>query len=334
MGDTPAVELTADSVADYLRERDVLPPDVEADVAALGGGISNDVWRVGWDGGCIVVKQALPFLRVEEEWAYTVERSSVEHRCLSAINRLLGPGAAPAVAFADDDAHAFGMECAPAGGVQWKELLLAGQVDPADGARAGELLGRIHAASAADPAVAAEFDDATTMLEGRVEPYHRFAAARHPDLAPLIEAEVGRMLATRRALVLGDYAPKNLIRYPDRMLVLDVEVAHWGDPSFDVAFCLNHLLLKALHLPAHGAALCATARAFLDAYETAAPALVDEQAAVAELGVLMVARVDGKSPAEYLDDRSRNTARAMGRSLLLDPPATTAAAVARVEALA
>lgn len=325
------MELTAESLPAYLRERGVAPADATTAVEALGGGISNDVWRVRWDGGCVVVKQALPFLRVEEEWAFDVARSDVEHRCLAAIGDLLGPGAAPAVVFADDASHAFGMACAPAGGVQWKERLLAGDVDPADGARAGDLLGRLHAASAADPGIAAAFADQTTMLQGRIDPYHRFTAARHPDLAPLIDAEVERLLATRRALVLGDYAPKNLIAYPDRMLVLDVEVAHWGDPSFDVAFCLNHLLLKALHLPAHRVALADTARSLHAAYASAAPGLVDDGAAVAELGVLMVARVDGKSPAEYLDDDSRALARTVGRSLLLDPPGGVAEAISRAE---
>lgn len=326
-------ELTIGSLPAYLVARGVVPAGAEPEVEVLGGGISNDVWRVRWVGGGdgIVVKQALPLLRVEEVWAYDVGRSAVEHRALSAIGRLLGPGHAPAVVFADDERHVFGMECAPTGGAPWKERLLAGEIDMRDAYRAGELLGRIHAASAADPEVAAEFADQTTLIEGRIDPYHRFTAARHPDLASAIGAEVERLLATRRALVLGDYAPKNLLAYPDRMLVLDVEVAHWGDPAFDVAFCLNHLCLKALHLPPRRALLVALARALHGAYAEVAPGLADEAAVVAELGVLMVARVDGKSPAEYLDERSRDLARAIGRSLVLDPPATVMRALERVE---
>lgn len=325
--------LTPLSLPAYLAERGAVPAGADLEVEALGGGISNDVWRVRWPGGGdgIVVKQALPFLRVEEVWAYDVGRSAVEHRALSAIGRLLGPGHAPAVVFADDERHAFAMECAPEGGAPWKERLLAGEIDMRDAYRAGDLLGRIHAASAADPAVAAAFADQATLIEGRIDPYHRFTAAHHPDLAPAIDAEVERLLATRRALVLGDYAPKNLLAYPDRMLVLDVEVAHWGDPAFDVAFCLNHLCLKALHLPRHRALLVALARALHGAYAEAAPGLADEPAVVAELGVLMVARVDGKSPAEYLDERSQGLARAIGRSLVLDPPATVMRALERVE---
>ena len=328
--------LTPADLPAYLVAHGVVPDGAELAIDALGGGISNDVWRVRWAGGGdgIVVKQALPFLRVEEVWAYDVGRSAVEHRALTAIGRLLGPGHAPAVVFADDERHAFAMDCAPAGGVPWKERLLAGEIDMRDAYRAGDLLGRIHAASAADPAVAAAFDDLTTLIEGRIDPYHRVTAERHPDLAPAIDAEVERLLATRRALVLGDYAPKNLLAYPDRMLVLDVEVAHWGDPAFDVAFCLNHLCLKALHLPRQRALLVALARALHGAYAEAAPGLADEPAVVAELGILMVARVDGKSPAEYLDARSRELARAVGRALVLDPPATVPAALARLEAAA
>ncbi len=329
--DTAQVELLDSTLVPYLVERGVVPASAHCSVSALGGGISNDVWRVEWETGCLVAKQALPFLRVAEVWAYDVGRSSVEHRCLSTINRLLGPGVAPSVVFTDDDNHAFGMTCAPPGGATWKELLLAGQIELRDGYQAGDLLGRIHTASASDPQVAVDFDDLQTMIQGRIDPYHRSVAARHPDLADLIDVEIARLLATRRALVLGDYAPKNLIAYSDRMLVLDVEVAHWGDPVFDVAFCLNHLCLKALHMPRQRALFTALARGFYGAYRERAEALIDEPATVCELGILMVARVDGKSPAEYLDERSQTLARAVGRSLLVRPPTTVLQAIERVE---
>lgn len=324
-------ELTVESLPAYLVARGVIPAGGAADVTPLGGGISNDVWRVRWPAGGdgIVVKQALPFLRVDEEWAYDVARSDVERRALEAVASLVGPEVVPTVVFADGERHVIGMTCAPEGGIPWKERLLEGHVAMPDAYRAGDLLGRIHAASAGDAAIAADFADQATLIEGRVDPYHRTTAARHPDLAPLIETEVDRLLATRTALVLGDYAPKNLLVYPDRIVAIDLEVAHWGDPAFDVAFCLNHLCIKALHLPRHRALLAGAARRFRDAYAECAP--MDDAAVVAELGVLMLARVDGKSPAEYLDERSRERVRAMARSLLLAPPPDVMAAIDRVE---
>ncbi len=324
-------ELTEDALPAYLVGRDVVPSDVPLEVVALSGGISNDVWRVRWHGGGdgIVVKQALPLLRVADEWAYDVGRSDVERRALEAVAALVGSDAVPAVVFADAERPVIGMTCAPDGGIPWKDLLLDGRIAMSDAYRAGDLLGRIHAASAADPALAETFADRTTLIEGRVDPYHRTTAARHPDLAPIIEAEIERLLATRSALVLGDYAPKNLLVYPDRVVVLDLEVAHWGDPAFDIAFCLNHLCIKALHLPRQRALLAGAARMLRNAYGEQAP--IDEPAVVAELGVLMLARVDGKSPAEYLDEQSRDRVRRMARSLLLDPPVDAMAAIDRVE---
>ena len=44
------------------------------------------------------------------------------------------------------------------------------------------------------------------------------------------------------------------------------------------------------------------------------------QEVLGHVGCLMVARVDGKSPAEYLSPDERDVARAVGSRLLLAPP--------------
>ena len=103
-------------------------------------------------------------------------------------------------------------------------------------------------------------------MQGRVDPYHRTAAAANPEVAEAVHAEVERLLATRQALVLGDWSPKNLLVYPDNVLALDFEVAHRGDPAFDVAFMLSHLVMKSVHLPQHASRLRRAADAFLAGY--------------------------------------------------------------------
>jgi 5-methylthioribose kinase len=249
---------------------------------------------------------------VADDWPFDRARIVNEHRALAYLAGLLPPGSVPAVRFTDDDAFAFGMDAAPPGGVLWKTALLRGDIDLATARRAGTLLGLVHRGSAADPWARQAFADQGVLVQGRVDPYHRTTAARHPEVAALIEAEVERLLATRRALVLGDYAPKNAFAYPDRLLILDLEVAHWGDPAFDVAFCLNHLCLKAVHRPVDAVRYAAAARAFVEAY---APDAATEAATVRELGCLLLARVDGKSPAEYLTGEEE---RARVRALAVD----------------
>ena len=109
-------------------------------------------------------------------------------------------------------------------------------------------------------------------------------------------------------------------------MILDAECAWYGDPAFDLAFVLNHLLLKGAWQPQWRAryvdAFAALAAAYLAHVAWEAPASCEARAA-ALLPALMLARIDGKSPVEYLTESAQKDAvRAFARSLLVDPVAT------------
>ncbi len=320
IGDGPTLALEAGNLAGYLRDQGLVPSAADVAVDALSGGISNVVLRARWDDGCVVVKQSLPRLRVAADWEFDRRRVFVERDCMRALAEIL-PGSAPTVSFSDDRQFAFGMSCAPDGGVVWKDALLAGEIVPERTLAAAALLGGMQRESVGNASIAAAFDDRMPLLQGRVDPYHRTAAGAHPDLAERIEAEVQRMLSIRSVLVHGDFSPKNLIAYPDRMLMLDFEVAHWGDPCFDPAFLISHLVMKAWRDERNADDLFNEATRFWRAYrEAAGPTVpVDESAVVAELGCLLLARVDGKSPIEYLTTPEQTASLvALARVLLLD----------------
>jgi aminoglycoside phosphotransferase (APT) family kinase protein len=309
--------LSVANVASYLEERGLLPEGAEAYARELSGGISNTVLRVEWAGDAVVVKQSLPLLRVEEVWEFDRRRILAECDCMRVLGDVVPTGQVPEVLDVDEHRLAFTMTCAPPGGVVWKDALLRGAVDLTVARRAGAMLAAIHRTSAADPAFAVRFGDLMPLIEGRIDPYHRTAALAHPDLAWFIDADADRLLTHRRALVLGDYAPKNLIVYPDRVLALDFEVAHWGDPAFDTAFMLTHLLAKAVHLPDHGQELVAAAREFWTSYHAEAGAAgADPDDTATECGVLLLCRVDAKSKLEYLTSEEREVIRRLARALV------------------
>lgn len=288
-----------------------------AQARELSGGISNSVLCVEWPGEAVVVKQSLPMLRVEEVWEFDQRRTLAECACMRVLGEKLPNGQVPEVLDVDKHRLAFTMTCAPPGGVVWKDALLRGDVELSVARRAGVLLAVVHRTTAADRALATRFDDLMPLIQGRIDPYHRTAALAHPDLAPLIDADARRLPTRRRALVLGDYSPKNLIVYPDRVLALDFEVAHWGDPAFDTAFMLTHLLAKAVHLPDHGQALVAAAREFWTAYHADAGAAgADPDDTATECGVLLLCRVDAKSKLEYLSGSEREVIRRLARGLI------------------
>ena len=332
--DREAQLLTAETLAPYLVRRGLCNAADEIEARALGGGISNVVLAAFAHGRWIVVKQALGRLRVQDEWLADPRRALREADALRVATRLT-PGSVPAVLDVDAEACAIAITHAPPSWRSWKDVLLAGEADRRVAGQLGRLLAAWHAGTAGDAEVARELSDDGAFEQLRVDPYYRTASARRPELADAFARVIERMAQTRTCLVHGDYSPKNVL-VGNGVCVLDFEVAHYGDPSFDVAFMLNHLLLKLIHLPANAEALSGCAEAFLSTYRAGVPAQLqpDEAHVVAQLGCLMVARVDGKSPAEYLTADERETARAVGSRLLLAPVATVAEAIARVRAAA
>jgi aminoglycoside phosphotransferase (APT) family kinase protein len=291
----------------------------------LTGGVSSDIWRVDLARGPVCVKRALPKLRVEQDWFAPVERNAYEAAWMRRAAAVV-PEAVPELLGQDDAAGILVMAYLDPGDHRlWKADLRDGHADP-DVARAvGNRLVRIHAATANDPEVAAAFTTDRIFHDIRLEPYLLASARAHPDLAAALEALAAVTARTRRALVHGDVSPKNILIGPSGPIFLDAECAWYGDPAFDLAFCLNHLLLKCLWTPG-------AARGFLRCFEVLAKAYLAgatwelrgglEARSARLLPGLFLARVDGKSPVEYLtDEADKDRVRRVAQALLAAPPA-------------
>jgi Ser/Thr protein kinase RdoA (MazF antagonist) len=306
------------------------------EVFPLTGGVSSDIVRVRLgDGRDLCAKRALPQLKVATEWKAPLERNHYEVAWLRRAGRIV-PGSAPQVLAEDRDHGVALLEYLPADEYTlWKGELLAGRPDPAVAVAVASVLGRIHAATLDDPTAAAEFPTDHLIDALRLDPYLRFTAGRHPDLADRILAVLATTAATRIALVHGDVSPKNILvsRRDGHPVLLDAECAWYGDPAFDAAFCLNHLLLKSVHMPQLKDELLNEARAFAATWLGHFPAALRpglDGRAAALLPCLMLARVDGKSPVEYLGDVSRQAVRDKAMPLIRRPLISIDAVIAGV----
>jgi streptomycin 6-kinase len=289
----------------------------------LTGGVSSDIWRIDLPSGPICVKRALEKLRVAADWHAPVERNVFEARWMSHAEgfapRLLGQdGGTLAMEFLSSADHPL-----------WKDKLRDGIADAEFAAHVARALVTIHAKTAADPSIALEFPTDKIFYDIRLEPYLVATAGAHPDRAERLLALVAATRANKKALVHGDVSPKNILCGPSGPVFLDAECAWWGDPAFDLAFCLNHLLLKCLWTPRarDGFLDCfqAMAAAYLSGVTWESP-LALEQRAAALLPGLFLARVDGKSPVEYIaDGPGKDRVRRTARAFLADPPARLAA---------
>ena len=299
-------------------------PDEDVRAVALAGGVSSGIYRVDLRSGRYCVKQALPKLKVAKDWEVPVERVFSEIAWLRAAAGIV-PGRVPAVLGEDAATQSFVMPFLGDEYRNWKSQLLAGRVDVPLARFVGDVLGRIHAATADDPAVAERFATDANFHARRLEPYLVEAAREHPPLAERLHMLVERTGATRRVLVHGDVSPKNILSGPHGPVLLDAECAWFGDPAFDVAFCLNHFLLKTAHLPAHGHALMQAFHGFAQAYiahvHWEPPATLQERVATLLPG-LALARIDGKSPVEYLTQPQRAAVRSAAIALLQQAPSS------------
>jgi tRNA A-37 threonylcarbamoyl transferase component Bud32 len=297
----------------------------------LGGGVSNKVILVEAPRYRAVLKQSLGKLRVEREWLSDRDRIFREAAAMRwAHNRVRG-GRVPRVLFEDREDFVIAMESAPAGAETWKTRLFGREFDPDCARAAGAMLGSLIAASWHDPEAQRIFGDQTVFEQLRIDPYYRFTARMVPEFAGYFNDLIGRSAARSVSLVHGDWSPKNLLVAPDAVWAIDWEVIHFGDPSFDAGFLLNHLLLKSIAMPRRQAELAHLAALFTEALGKELPpgAVWVPAAALEHLPALLLARVDGKSPAEYLDVAMRDRARNLAKDLMRHPAASLKEVFAR-----
>jgi aminoglycoside phosphotransferase (APT) family kinase protein len=307
-----------------LRRMGLIKAGERVRLTPLAGGVSSDICLVEAEERRFCVKRALPRLKVAALWEAPVDRNAAEAAWMRAVARWL-PRAVPRVLGEDAKAGLFAMDyLAPEDHRLWKTALLAGRVEPNFAAAVGRDLAVIHARSAADPGIPDKFANDATFEAIRIEPYLRATGRAHPGLAARLDALARATLATQRALVHGDVSPKNILEGPHGPVFLDAECAWFGDPAFDLAFCLNHLLLKGAREGAdrtsYRVAFSALTRAYLARIDWESAHGLEARAA-ALLPALFLSRVDGKSPVEYLTRESEQAAvRRAAAPLIADPP--------------
>jgi len=252
-----------------------------------------------------------------------VGRNRYEQLYIAYVARIL-PQAVPALRPGAVDRGYFAMEFLGSEFTSWKQQMLRGQVHIEDALRAASILGAVHAHSAGDPEAERTFPTTANFIQLRIDPYLVTTGKRHPDLQPLFDAEAERLAQSRLCLVHGDFSPKNLMVSPARMVLLDCEVAWYGDPAFDLAFLLNHFLLKGLYHAPRQIGFEQMCAAFWQRYVELAGHALDtvalEPRVARLLAMLLLARIDGKSPIEYLTEDQRIFARQFARKTIQNDP--------------
>ncbi len=324
------MEDIGERVAALLVELGLAQAGEPVKVTPLTGGVSSDIALAEAGGERYCVKFALAQLKVSAIWTAPVGRNAADYDWLDYVGGF-APDLVPRLYGRSHALGGFAMAYLdPAKNPNWKAELLAGRVDTGFAAQVGAALGDVHARAASDPTIAARFDHREDFYQLRLDPYLVFAASHHPDLAERLGAIVAGLQASSISLVHGDVSPKNILMGARGPVLLDAECAVIGDPAFDVAFCLNHLVIKTMAAKADPDALADAALGLWTSYLSKVDWEAQEALAARVTGILpalMLARVDGKSPVEYLSEPQRDQLRDLARRLIETAPGSVPAII-------
>lgn len=327
----------------YLRDGGHIGRHESVHVRRLSGGVSNVVLHItrrGNAGRDFVLKQARERLQVAEPWYCSVQRIWRELDVLRECRSILQerPGSdnesahslgiqVPEVLFEDRDNYAFAMTAAPVPHRVWKQDLLAGVTRRRIAAACGRLLGRLHAVTWRNPRIERRLGDRRFFDDLRIDPYYRHLCRADESLERIIQPLIDSTLDRALCLVHGDFSPKNLIIHSEGMMLVDFEVGHYGDPAFDLGFFQSHLLLKAIHAGDQYPDYLELSTTFWQSYEAEVSQRVKGQElqnlcqrSMRHLGGCGLARIDGKSPVEYLSPSHQQQARTLCTRILSDEP--------------
>jgi 5-methylthioribose kinase len=313
--------LNQETVVGYLTRRGLI--NSPAVVEVLKGGVSNVVLAIETATQEYVMKQALPELRVATKWKVDQRRAIVEANAMKLLCQIT-PESVPELVDFDPSEFTLTMIRLPKSDTNWKVDMLEGRIHPSIGADLGIILAKWHNFGATHPNARADFMEDSLFDQLRVTPFYRAVAAKNPDLEPLISQLLKEITTVKATLVHGDFSPKNIMVSTDlRPIILDFEVMHTGNPVFDIAFLCAHLLCKKLRSSSRVErdGLVETTYAFLSAYQSLVIIPVSPSFAH-HVAVIALARVEGVSPVNYLDEAGKVRVQELTKTILRNPSAT------------
>ncbi|GIX14676.1 MAG: methylthioribose kinase [Paracoccaceae bacterium] len=257
---------------------DRIGPPAEWRVREVGDGNLNLVFIVEGPLGSVVVKQALPYVRlVGDSWPLPLYRSFFEYHALIRQARR-DPGSVPEVLHFDEAQALIVMEHVTPHVILRRKLIAGERV-----AGLGERLGRFCARTAfrgselampsarkkADVALFAGNVEIPAITEALVftDPYRPAPMNRHTEgLDPLVGRLRGDAELKRRAqrmlmrfasntetMIHGDLHTGSIMATDDDLRVIDPEFAQYGPMGFDIGMLVANLLMAYFSQPAHRA---------------------------------------------------------------------------------
>ena len=308
----------------YLAANHLIQSGDRPSITVLSGGVSSRTVYVEASGRPpFVLKQALAKLRVASNWFSSPDRIHREALAMQHLQYLAPSSTITSMLFEDLSGHVIAMSAVPQPHRNWKEMLLVEPPVRNHVEQFAHILSQIYINSRGDSSLALIFGDRSIFESLRLEPYYRYSAECVPEARNFLFMLIEDTCRRRLSLVHGDFSPKNILVHKDKLVLVDHEVVHFGDPAFDVGFALTHLLSKSLHLKQFRHELLEAAQLFvsqyLEAIRSKEPDRDYESRASQHTLACLLARVAGRSPFEYLTAEERTLQKNIALKLMNRP---------------
>ena len=313
--------LNESTVVAYLTKRGIISGSAE--VEELTGGVSNVVLGIKSGAKDLVLKQALPQLKVAAVWKADQRRAIVEANGMKLLHSIT-PENVPDLIDLDPEEFTLTMDRLPRECTVWKTDLLEGVIKPSVGKDLGRILATWHNFGANSKESLDAYMEDSLFDQLRVTPFYRAVAKVNPGLDNRIQELITEITTIKITLVHGDFSPKNImITGTDKPIVLDFEVMHTGNPVFDLGFVSAHLLCKYLRTEdsSQKSLLRETAIAFINSYAQTCNIPV-ANSLPHHVAVIALARVEGVSPVNYLDEAAKARVQSVTKAAIANPDIT------------
>ncbi len=292
------------------------------DCRKITDGVSSDIWYVNSDEIEFCVKRALSKLAVKEDWFASIERNNFEANYFNVCKKVL-PTSFPKILGHDEKKYILAMEWFNENNyILWKKKLLKKEISFSDAENIAYILAKIHSSFFNKKEYEKKFLNDKTFFDIRIEPYIIFSSKSYPEYKSKFLDAANSLKINKSTLIHGDFSPKNILIGKKSPVILDAETACWGDGIFDLAFCCNHLILKSILNRDKNKTYIMALDKFINKYLTNLEIDKKNDFVIRFLNlipILMLARVDGKSPVEYFNKSQKEHVRFIGKALLENP---------------
>ncbi|MBT4503409.1 MAG: phosphotransferase [Gemmatimonadetes bacterium] len=313
------MNLEKKALSSYLQRKKLLDKGTTITVRTIGDGMKNLVYLVSFSGQRLIVKQALSRVQIKERWWVDRKRIFAEKNCIEILEQILPPDVIPDTILEDRTDFILVTTAPPENGVLWEDELARGRIDLQIAVQCGELLATVHNETWDNRDLKSMFKDTKPFEQLRIDPYYQRLVQSFPDLKKVINTQSRHLLRDGHTLVLGDMRPRNVWISGGQLYLVDFATAHYGSPSFDLAFYATDMCVKAMNNSTQKAAYLEAINVFWNSYFRIAEYETVEETtrrAVCDLGCLLLAATDGRQPVEFLDPHVAELSRRIAQSLL------------------